>query len=194
MPKFIIEYDSSRINNNNEPFPLGQYVNGVLSLKNTNNFYTLYIGETNKDSLTDDVSTFKSNIEIYKKLVVSLPLEKKSINIGRLPNIKNIYNFPLPKLNNITGQKQPYVFVGKINELIPHPNKQLASELRKKAIKDIPNIPKNLNIKLDTLLKTNLNNLEKNNLDNKLTNLVNSPQVKLSSLPVTQILKNIKRK
>ncbi len=67
MSRFIINYDFSRKNSNNEFLPLKEFVPGVISLKNTYSPYTLYIGTLNSSALFNKIDVFKSNVEIFKK-------------------------------------------------------------------------------------------------------------------------------
>lgn len=144
MPKFIIDLDSSRINSNGEYLPFQQFVPGVLSLKNTNKPYTLYIGELNKSPLSNTIDIFKNNIEIYKKILSMLPKATEipvnnTIIFNKPSNLPSVIsNKPIrPPItyNFNTAQIKPYVF-SSINPKFTPPNftTNFLNQVRQRAI------------------------------------------------------------
>jgi len=155
MPKFIIEYDSSRKNTNNEFLPLKQFVPGVISLKNIYQPYTLYIGELNKSYL-NTIDIFKSNTEIYKKILSTLPKTTEIVNTIRIipkapsnsPTISSRVRNPPIRFNNITGRLTPYVFTNINPDFVPPPiTTTYLKQVRQKALEmslsriDTSNLP-----------------------------------------------------
>jgi len=130
MPKFIIEYDSSRKNVNNEPLPLRHFIPGVLSLKNTLQPYTLYIGALNKSFFINKGSP------TYKKVVTN---EKIIYSISDRPK------FPTKKTNNT------FTFINKPIEEIPFFGKNELLNRRKEIINKTPPIVRNIQNKLSFL-------------------------------------------
>lgn len=127
MPKFIIEYDPSRVNAMNEPLPLMQFVPGPISLKNTNKVYTLFIGELNKSPFFNTIDVFKSNIELYKKILDSLQTGNNDPTQNTIiPNDPSLANTvqvvlvqPQIQYNSNTGQANPYNFSNINPKFIP---------------------------------------------------------------------------
>lgn len=185
MPKFVIEQDSSRKNALNEPLPLGQFVPGILSLKNTNQTYKLFVGDINNGSLVDDINVFKGNLKLYEQLLTLLPRLRNDVIAPNLKIFSDSLNQKTQFKKNIvdknTGSPKPYTFINIDTELIPHPNKNVSKEIRKKIIDStppsIPSVPINLgNLLLPSTPQTKL-------LQNKVNEIINKPINKLTSLP-----------
>lgn len=185
MSKFVIQQDSSRKNALNESMPLGQFVPGVLSLKNTNQTYKLFVGDINNGSLVDDIDVFKSNLKLYDQLLTLLPRLRNDIIAPNLQIFSDLINektkFTKSIIDKNTGSPKPYTFVNIDPELIPHPNKNISKEIRKQIIKEIPPSIPSTKIDLGDLLlpptpQTKL-------LQNKVNEIINKPVNKLTSLP-----------
>lgn len=144
MAKFVIEFDSSRKNINNELLPFSQFVPGVLSLKNTNQPYTLFIGELNKSAFYNTIDIFKSNAEIYKKIASMFPPSTEvptQITItqntpSNVPSkVNNNTKRPPLKFDRNTGQIKPYVFSNINPKFIPPTiTTNFLNQVRKKAM------------------------------------------------------------
>lgn len=179
MPKFIIEQDSSRRNIKNEPMPLGQFVPGAISLKNTNQVYTLFVGDINNGSLVEDLDVFKGNFKYYQQLLTLLPRLRNDVIVPR-PEGALIKREPVtkPKINNITGLPEPYKYSNTDLTTIPHPNNSLSKATRKEVVNSMPAVSKQ-DIKMENVLKPTIaNQLE---LKNKLVNLIEKSTNKTNS-------------
>jgi hypothetical protein len=195
MPKFVIEQDSSRKTINNEPLPLGQFIPGALSLKNTGQVYTLFVGDINNGSLVDDISIFKGNFKFYEQLLTLLPRLRNDVINPRLENIKNNIKKPLaPQINKTTGLPKPNIFKDINPEFIPHPNKDINKNIRKEIIKQIPvTIPSiNPKVNLGTLLKPNIPSVDTKVLQNKLKEVISTNNTKTVSTPIARQIPSIK--
>lgn len=149
MAKFVIEFDSSRKNNNNELLPFSQFVPGVLSLKNTKKVYKLFVGETNKNSLSDSISSFKSNIKIYREILginPNLPLEILNNNSSEPIPVKDEFLIPPPKRNVFTGRPAPFIFKGVDIKNIPFIDHKILDKMKRQEMIKLQEIrlPRNL--------------------------------------------------
>lgn len=153
MSKFIIQFDLSKKNNNNELLPLMNFVPGALSLSNTGKTYSLFIGELNKSAFFNTIDIFKSNTEIYKKILSMLPTPTEVVEqitiihnkpLDNQQKLNNNIKHPLIKFNLNTGQIRPYVFSGINPKYIPpSPTKNSLEQIRKKTMESI-NINRNI--------------------------------------------------
>jgi hypothetical protein len=143
MSRFIINYDSSIINSRSEPLPLRLFVPGVISLKSLNS-YSLVIGELNKSPFFNTIDIFKSNVEIYKKILALFPPTTEVA-----PEVTIVTNSPVPipslrpskPLDNFDinyGQLKPYVFSNVNPKFIPPSvTANYLNNLRKKAMESM---------------------------------------------------------
>ncbi len=140
MAKFIIEFDSSRKDGNNQLLPFSQFVPGILSLKNTKTVYTLFVGETNKNSLVDNISSFKTNIRIYQELLginPDLQLQLENSNASNpIPEREELIQIP-QKNNPVTGQRIPFKFNGLDVKNIPFMNYKVMDRMKRNEIINI---------------------------------------------------------